>query len=318
MKPYAWGLALWLGLGGCLLAVPLSYTPTLGNQTTTLQQHWRDPARNREIPVKVYYPKRAGTWPVIIFSHGLGGSREDYGYLGQQWASQGYVVVHLQHQGSDNQVGRGNPRVYQALQQAAFDPRNGYDRALDVSFVLDRLKKFTLPNQARLDLKNVGAAGHSFGAFTALAVAGQRLLDPQGNIIGLPDPRVRAIIPMSAPVPTRPDQQAIAYRQLQVPALHMTGTQDDSFDTPARDRRIPYDRTVASNQFLITFKDGNHGTFFGLPPAQPQDARFQELIRLSSTAFWDSYLKADRQAQTWLTGGGLAKLLGTTATLEQK
>ena len=39
--------------------------------------------------------------PVVLFSHGLGGSREGYGYLGSYWAAHGYVAVHLQHIGSD-------------------------------------------------------------------------------------------------------------------------------------------------------------------------------------------------------------------------
>ena len=66
---------------------------------------WTDAARNREVPVKIYYPKDgAGTCPLIVFSHGLGGSREGYEYLGRHWASHGYVSVHVQHKGSDTEV----------------------------------------------------------------------------------------------------------------------------------------------------------------------------------------------------------------------
>ncbi len=52
-----------------------AYDPT-ANKTefASINLDWQDPARDREIPVKIYYPKEmTGKLPVIIFSHGLGG-----------------------------------------------------------------------------------------------------------------------------------------------------------------------------------------------------------------------------------------------------
>ena len=52
--------------------------------------------------VRVHHPSVGdGPWPVVIFSHGLGGSREGYGFLGQRWAEHGYVSIHPDHPGSD-------------------------------------------------------------------------------------------------------------------------------------------------------------------------------------------------------------------------
>src|SRR5690242_13837978 len=67
----------------------------------TLRLDWFDGARDRKLPVKIYYPK-SGTapHPIILFSHGLGASREDYGYLARFLASHGYIQLHLQHAGS--------------------------------------------------------------------------------------------------------------------------------------------------------------------------------------------------------------------------
>ena len=68
----------------------------------TVSYDWTDSARNRKVPVKIYYPEKGqGPFPVIVFSHGLGGSREGYEYLGRRWASHGYVSVHVQHLGSE-------------------------------------------------------------------------------------------------------------------------------------------------------------------------------------------------------------------------
>src|SRR5262245_28292172 len=82
----------------------------------TVSYDWTDTARHRKVPVKIYYPKTGhGPFPVIIFSHGLGGSRENYEYLGHHWASHGYVSVHVQHLGSDDAVWRGSEHPRMAM-----------------------------------------------------------------------------------------------------------------------------------------------------------------------------------------------------------
>ena len=66
----------------------------------TVRYDWHDAKRDRDVPVKIYYPKSGeGPFPVIVFSHGLGGSREGYAYLGDHWASHGYVSGHISGQG---------------------------------------------------------------------------------------------------------------------------------------------------------------------------------------------------------------------------
>src|SRR5580698_6059441 len=66
----------------------------------------RDAARNRTVPLTVYYPVGQGHWPfpIIIFSHGAGGSKDGYRYLGSYWAAHGYVVIHPTHFGSDRSL----------------------------------------------------------------------------------------------------------------------------------------------------------------------------------------------------------------------
>src|SRR5450432_1692671 len=59
--------------------------------TDFVRLQWNDPSRNREVPVKIYFPTEGnGPFPVVIFSHGLGGTREGYEYLARQWAANGY------------------------------------------------------------------------------------------------------------------------------------------------------------------------------------------------------------------------------------
>ncbi|MFM2398907.1 MAG: hypothetical protein RL341_1064, partial [Pseudomonadota bacterium] len=60
---------------------------------------WLDGERNRTVPVRLYWPETAaksGKVPLVVFSHGLGGSRMGYSYLGRHWASQGFASLHVQ------------------------------------------------------------------------------------------------------------------------------------------------------------------------------------------------------------------------------
>ena len=156
-------------------------------EVETALYDWTDAARSRQVPVKVYYPKTGqGPYPVIIFSHGLGGSRDGYEYLGRYWAGYGYVSVHVQHIGSDTAAWQGDFRPLKSMSAAAADPSNAVNRPLDIRFAIDQLAKVNKeegPLKGRLDMDRLGAAGHSFGAYTTLAVAGEVFVTAQGREI---------------------------------------------------------------------------------------------------------------------------------------
>ena len=286
---------------------------------------WHDAARDRDVPAKIYFPKEgAGPCPVIIFSHGLGGSREHYEYLGRHWAGCGYVSVHLQHVGSDAALWKGQPpgEVPKAMLGATLDPRNAANRPKDVSFAIDQLTALNgdagSPLHGRLDMKRLGVAGHSFGGFTSMAIAGQDFGPAQWA-----EPRVKAVIQMSAPV-ARPAVRDRAYAKITTPVFHMTGTRDASpvGETKAGERRIPFDKMTAAETCLVIFKDGDHMIFSGRPgldaERKKQDAVFHEIICAGSTAYWDARLRDDAAAQAWLMDGGFAQRLGGQGTFETK
>lgn len=282
-------------------------------QTNSVEIHravWHDEKRDRDVPVKIYSPQSgSGPFPVILFSHGLGGSREGYEYLGEYWAARGYVSVHLQHLGSDDAVWRdtGLLKRKRAMQKSATNPQNAINRPLDVSFAIDELERLNRESsqwRGRLDLERIGVAGHSFGAVTTLASAGQKFQLGVAKESSFADPRVKAAIPMSAPTPKNKSRLDDVYAGVKIPCLHMTGTKDSSpiGDTTAEERRLPFDHCKNSDQFLITFKDGDHMIFSGRSSRkEPSDEKFQHLIQQSSTTFWDAYLRDDPKAKTWLT-----------------
>ena len=300
-----------------------------GLPVDTVKYEWRDAQRQRTVPVKIYFPKTgSGPFPVVIFSHGLGGNRDGYEYLGRYWAQHGYVSVHLQHHGSDSELWQEVPptEIPKIMQEAVANPQNAINRPLDVRFAIDQL---TALNQApgalekRLDLDRIGVSGHSFGSFTTMAIAGEAFVTPAGRETSFADPRVKAAVAMSSSVPRDEARWNSAYANIRIPVFHMTGTKDDSpmGETKAAQRRVPFDRSHGPDQYLVTFQDGDHMIFSSRQKFQPggeKDARFHDLIAQSATAFWDAYLKQDSNAKTWLADGGFAALLQMDGKFEQK
>ncbi len=66
-----------------------------------VDEAWTDAARSRTVPLRVRWPDGPGPWPLLLFSHGLGGSRDGGELWGEAWCEAGFVVIHLQHPGSD-------------------------------------------------------------------------------------------------------------------------------------------------------------------------------------------------------------------------
>lgn len=333
-------LLAWTGLAA--MALPLVFHPAMprgprppapGGATAAgapgafevfqWEGEWTDAARARTIPVRIYYPGGEGPFPVIVFSHGLGGSRDGYRYLGEWWASHGYVSVHIQHPGSDASL-LHSARPLRDLIEAAKNPRNAIDRPKDVSFALDTLARlesqpgFVL--RGKLDLSKVGVGGHSFGAYTALAASGRTVGQGRAGSLDLRDPRIKACVALSPP--SKGERDCPLYASFAVPCLHMTGTKDMSpigGTTPAQ-RRAPYDCIHGPDQYLVTFAGGDHMVFSGRlrRTPEPTDARFQRLVCEATTAFWDAYLKDDAAAKAWLSGQGFKGELGALGTFEEK
>jgi predicted dienelactone hydrolase len=141
------------------------------------QQRWQltDTRRNRHLYVDIYRPQRwrEGKTPVVIFSHGLGAKPEDFAKRMKHLASYGYVVALPQHPGSDYQQVQA---LKQGLSQQVFLTSEFIDRPRDISYVIDELERRNATEfGGQLNLQSVGVSGHSFGGYTALAVAGARI-----------------------------------------------------------------------------------------------------------------------------------------------
>ena len=75
-------------------AGPSVASPTLGHRFLDLEL--LDTDRQRPVPARLYMPRQASSddpVPLVVFSHGLGGSRMGYSYLARHWADDGMASL---------------------------------------------------------------------------------------------------------------------------------------------------------------------------------------------------------------------------------
>jgi len=140
----------------------------------------KDTARNRSFSAYLYRPKTEKLLSTLILSPGLGSDSNNFNYLAQHLVSYGFPVLIINHPGSDILRLR---QFLKGLKKEIVEPHEFIDRPKDVSFLLDELQRRQVENSdpdLDLDLQQVGIIGHSFGAYTALVLAGAEL-----NLAGL-------------------------------------------------------------------------------------------------------------------------------------
>ena len=269
----------------------------------------KDAGRDRTLPIRVYLPEGKAAAPVVIFSHGLGGSRDNNPYLGNHWAKRGYAVVFVQHPGSDESVwkeAQGLEKVTELRQAASVE--NYLARTKDVPVVIDALARWNSEKghamAGRLDLEHLGMSGHSFGAQTTQALAGQG----DRPRLSLAEPRIDAAVMMS-PSPPRVGDPAKAFANVKIPCLLMTGTRDDSpiGNSTAEDRLKVFPYLTQAPAWQVVFDQATHMDFGQRVGAKP--TRYHRAILALTTAFWDAELKADPEAKAWLNGEGARSVL---------
>jgi predicted dienelactone hydrolase len=281
----------------------------------------KDAKRDRMLPIRVYLPETDKPAPVVLFSHGLGGSRDNNPYLGNHWAARGYVVVFVQHPGSDESVWKDTPGQERmaALKKAA-SLENYMERGKDIPAVIDALAAWNADEKHalhhRLDLEHLGMSGHSFGAQTTQAVAGQSLASGRMSFL---EPRIDAAVMMSPSPPTFSDP-ASAFEPIKIPCLLMTGTEDNSpiGNTSAADRLKVFPYLEKADAWQVVFDKATHMAFGerGLAGEEIGETRYHRAILALTTAFWDAELKGNPDARKWLDGEGAKAALVPQDTWE--
>lgn len=302
---YSFALALAFTAGAEISSYdPLAVSAAAAPKIVDLTVH--DAARDRDIPLRVYLPTNTAPVPVILFSHGLGGSREGSKFMGEHWAARGYVAVFLQHPGSDDSVWKGKPpgELMPELDRAA-SLDNFLLRVQDVPAVLNQLEVWNAetnsPFAGRMNLKKVGMSGHSFGAITTEAVSGESL-----PISGqqFTDERITAAIAFSPSSP-KAGSAAKAFGAVKITWMLMTGTKDVApiGHETVESRLAVYPNLKLAPKYELVLNNAEHSVFTdrALPgDREPRNPNHHRVILALSTAFWDAYLKDDAAALAWL------------------
>jgi len=144
-------------------------------QYTRSQFTIKDASRDRQFYVILYKPTsaRSAKIPLVVISHGLASKPEDFEDIAKHLASYGFAVALPQHPGSDFQQAKNFLEGYSG---EVFDINEFVNRPKDISATIDELERRNASEFAgKLDTQNVGVIGHSFGGYTALAVAGAEI-----------------------------------------------------------------------------------------------------------------------------------------------
>lgn len=252
---------------------------------------WNDSVRDARV--------RPGRYPLVVFSHGNGGTRHQNTFWCDYLASHGYIIVSADHTGNARMTiidGRVIP--YDGNERA----NSAKDRPKDVSFLLDQMINWDKGSDARfkgrIDTARVCVSGMSFGSFTSIWAADQ-------------DSRFKAVLAMSG----APD----SHTNLTIPSLRMLGAEDRTLG-PGGNARIRDNHAKHTGpSLLLEMKNGGHYSFTdmfklnktfgdGVGTGKRGDQAFEytpmeltyKIINSYSVAFLGYYLKGQRDYASFL------------------
>lgn len=233
--------------------------------------------------------------PTVVFSHGFGATRLQSLYLTEHLASHGFVVAAPDHIGNTIRELIDTSSADTAIQSARKRPH-------DVSVTLDALLERTDgwpddPLAFAVDPDRIGMAGHSFGGFTTLRIAGAEIdmdhaesyctenpgaLFCDGWPPDEPFPTAQGDDRFVAALPQTPGGAAAfeggGLSAIDVPVMIQAGTADTT--TPYELEAVePYD-AMGGAAWLLSIEDAGHFTFSDM-------CRLVELIGLTPEEFDD-------------------------------
>ena len=182
-------------------------------------------------------PSDEGPFPVVVFSHGSGGLRQQTASIVETLASHGFVVVAPDH--------AGNTAIDQLTGTETDRGTTAVNRVDDVGFLIDQMEDGALAADLA-DLDRLAVMGHSFGGFTSLAVAGGFGDTPA-------DERVDAIVPL-APASSLLSDESL--QSIDIPVLIITGSDDET--TPVDPESTRPLELAGGEARLVEIAGGSH------------------------------------------------------------
>jgi predicted dienelactone hydrolase len=293
-----------------------------------------DRSRDRRFPIDLYLPNNSGRLPLIVISHGLGGDRTTFAYLAIHLTSYGFAVAVPEHPGSNaGQI----QALFNGFANKVTLPEELIDRPLDIKFLLDYLER---NYEQQLQVRQVGIIGQSFGAYTALALAGARLdfaslnqacqdIDNSLNLslllqcialelpnqkYNLRDERIVAAIAINPLTSAVFGQEGIS--EIKIPVMLMASSADPV--TPALSEQIePFTWLTTPEKYLALLQGATHFSTLqessgSIPlPSQaigPEPKIAQNYVQQLSLIFFNIYILQHSSYQAYLNAAYAAKI----------
>ncbi len=296
---------------------------------------------NRRVPIKVHFPSDSGRFPLVVISHGGGGTWDSHLYQARHLASHGYVVACLEHVYSNAERMKyymnagGGMTMWDALRRIMKDPRAVLERPKDVRFAIDQMLRWNAAHEqleGKIDSGRIAVMGHSFGAYTTLVVCGaQPVLDyldpvvpPGSGLAGdLSDPRVSFGLAMSPQSPGTVYFGTNSYRTINRPLVCLSGSEDTQWDykgapMPPATRWQVLELLPPGEKYFVWLDRADHFSFSDGPGASlfPSASRpdVQRISKALMVLFCDYFLKGKREARAYMNGEYVNTLLGDVVT----
>ena len=299
------------------------------------------------IPADIYLPtlqgQRQPSRPTVIISHGLGNDRTSYAYLGRHLASHGFVVLNVEHPGSNaDQI----KALLVGRSAAVVDNNEFIDRPRQISALLTYLEQEAVQYRGLINFDQVGLVGQSFGGYTALALAGAnlnfevlsetcppnrqslnvslllqcqagQLAAPGETSLSLRDERVRAAIAIN-PITSVLFGEA-SMGQVGTPTM-IVASGADTVAPALQEQLVPFTWLTQTERYLLLMRQGTHfstialtetgSEAFDLPTEiiGPEPALAQDYLEATSLAFLTQHLTGETAYAEVLTANGIAQL----------
>lgn len=228
----------------------------------------------RKVPLTIFAPEQAGTYPLIAFSHGAFASPTRYRAMLAPLAAAGYIVIAPMHIDSEEFGLPDRPPPADTWRT----------RNLDMALALVPTAEVVreLAQQGlKIDPERLASVGHSYGAVIAQLPGGAMATEPDGSRVIRTLPAVDAVVGWSPPGEVPGMISGEGWSTLAKPTLTITGTADilPGFIDDWRAHKAAYAYAPQGNRALWVGEGVDHyfGGMFGRE--KPVTASSQALFR---------------------------------------
>lgn len=278
------------------------------------------------LPIAITWPAGAkGKLPVVVWSHGMYGSRNNYRPLVDALAGDGFAVIQPTH-GDSIELMTPEQRRKLLASPNLNNTQSWDERPGQVSACIDSLARIAkMAGSPPLDSERVGVGGHSFGAWTTQVLAGMELSTPLKTWTAA-EPRAKAFVVLAGSGPgggIKPE----GLRKMRGPMLMITGTNDKARTGDSGDwRKQAFELASPGNKWLVWIDGATHA-FGGISGERTELVR-QFMRRAGTTAdankghldvtisaivsFFDAHVRGIEAARGYWSAKALERAGGVT------